>query len=302
MPFAIRTRAVTATTPDSPATSAPDAAAEFALLVSPLELFFDLVFVFTITQLAGGLAHHLTVGGLLQVLAMLAVIWWMYDAFIWLTNAMPPSTHGRRGVLLPGTAVSALAQVAGAAAVLAATFGYEERRARRLSVPGDRLPEEQTGTNRVGSGPGVIIKDGLYRVRNVGSGLLLEVAEGSRRSGAKAQQGRDDGTPAQLWRLTAVHPGGALYHFENAASGKRLDVTGASTDNGVPVQQWSANAFGAQEWLLEQHVDTPGTFTLTSFISGKALEVTDAATTPGAAVRQWEDNDTAAQWWRLEPA
>ena len=33
---------------------------------------------------------------------MLAVIWWMYDAFIWLTNAMPPSTHPRRAFLLLG--------------------------------------------------------------------------------------------------------------------------------------------------------------------------------------------------------
>ncbi|MFJ2579944.1 low temperature requirement protein A [Kitasatospora aureofaciens] len=74
--------------------------AEPALKVAPLELFLDLVFVFTITQLTGSLVHHLTPGGLAQVLVMLAVIWWMYDAFIWLTNAMPPSSHGRRGLLL----------------------------------------------------------------------------------------------------------------------------------------------------------------------------------------------------------
>jgi len=75
---------------------------ETNLRVSPLELFFDLVFVFTVTQLTDSLAHHLSVGGLLRVLVMLAVIWWMYDAFIWLTNAMPPSTHPRRALLLLG--------------------------------------------------------------------------------------------------------------------------------------------------------------------------------------------------------
>ncbi|WP_395294934.1 low temperature requirement protein A [Kitasatospora hibisci] len=80
---------------------APSAAeAEPALRVAPLELFLDLVFVFTITQLTGSLVHHLTPGGLAQVVVMLAVIWWMYDAFIWLTNAMPPTSHGRRGLLL----------------------------------------------------------------------------------------------------------------------------------------------------------------------------------------------------------
>ncbi|MEW1909808.1 low temperature requirement protein A [Kitasatospora sp. NPDC085895] len=75
---------------------------EAELRVGPLELFFDLVFVFTITQLTASLVHHLTPGGLVRVLVMLAVIWWMYDAFIWLTNAMPPSTHPRRAFLLLG--------------------------------------------------------------------------------------------------------------------------------------------------------------------------------------------------------
>ncbi|MFJ4591659.1 MULTISPECIES: RICIN domain-containing protein [unclassified Kitasatospora] len=141
------------------------------------------------------------------------------------------------------------------------------------------------------------ITDGRYRIRNVDSGLLLEVADGSRRSGARVRQGADDGSDAQLWQLTAVHPGGALCHLENAASGKRLDVTGASTDDGVPIQQWSANAFGAQEWLLEAHVDAPGTYTITSFISGKPLT---AAAPPDPTVHQWEDTDSPAQWWRFE--
>ncbi|WP_170304930.1 low temperature requirement protein A [Kitasatospora viridis] len=70
------------------------------LRVSPLEAFLDLVFVFTITQLTASLVHHPTPGGLLRVLVMLAVIWWMYDAFTWLTNAMPPATHTRRALLL----------------------------------------------------------------------------------------------------------------------------------------------------------------------------------------------------------
>ncbi|MER7845352.1 low temperature requirement protein A [Kitasatospora sp. NPDC096077] len=95
------------TVPHRPfASSVPAAAADVrgraqpALKVAPLELFLDLVFVFTITQLTGSLVHHLTLGGFAQVLVMLGVIWWMYDAFIWLTNAMPPRTHGRRGLLM----------------------------------------------------------------------------------------------------------------------------------------------------------------------------------------------------------
>ncbi|MFJ1702433.1 RICIN domain-containing protein [Kitasatospora sp. NPDC088346] len=145
-----------------------------------------------------------------------------------------------------------------------------------------------------GRGP---VAEGSYRLRNVGSGLLLEVAGGSVRHGAKVRHGRDDDSAAQVWRVSAVHEGAGLYHLENAASGKRLDVTGARTDDGVPLQQWSANAFGAQEWLFERHVDAPGTFTVTAFVSGKVMEAADDGT-----VRQWEDTDTPAQWWRLEQA
>jgi low temperature requirement protein LtrA len=72
--------------------------------VSTLELFFDLVFVFTITQLTATLAHHPTAEGLLQVVVMLVVIWWMYSGYAWLTNAIPPARTVRRLFLLGGMA------------------------------------------------------------------------------------------------------------------------------------------------------------------------------------------------------
>ena len=72
--------------------------------VSTLELFFDLVFVFTITQLTGVLAHHPDGEHLLQVGLMLTVIWWMYGGFVWLTNAVATDTTRRRLLLLGGMA------------------------------------------------------------------------------------------------------------------------------------------------------------------------------------------------------
>jgi low temperature requirement protein LtrA len=72
--------------------------------VSTLELFFDLVFVFTITQLTATLAHDPTAEGLLQVVLMLIVIWWMYSGYAWLTNAIPPESPARRLFLLGGMA------------------------------------------------------------------------------------------------------------------------------------------------------------------------------------------------------
>jgi low temperature requirement protein LtrA len=72
--------------------------------VSTLELFFDLVFVFTITQLTGVLAHDPDLLHLLRVAVMLAIIFWMYGGYAWLTNAVAANTAARRLVLLGGMA------------------------------------------------------------------------------------------------------------------------------------------------------------------------------------------------------
>jgi low temperature requirement protein LtrA len=57
--------------------------------VTPLELFFDLVFVFALTQVTGFLTHHLTWLGMLQGGALLAALWTAWEGYSWLTNAVP---------------------------------------------------------------------------------------------------------------------------------------------------------------------------------------------------------------------
>jgi low temperature requirement protein LtrA len=93
--------------------------------VTTLELFFDLVFVFTITQLTSVLVHEPTWTGLAQVTLMLGVIFWMYGGYAWLTNAIALDRVGRRLALLGAMAallVVALA-VPRAFAGSGATFG-----------------------------------------------------------------------------------------------------------------------------------------------------------------------------------
>ena len=58
--------------------------------VTNLELFFDLVFVFAITQVTAFLADDLTWGGLLRGLFILAALWWTWAAYAWLTNTLDP--------------------------------------------------------------------------------------------------------------------------------------------------------------------------------------------------------------------
>jgi low temperature requirement protein LtrA len=58
--------------------------------VTPLELFFDLVFVFAITQVTGFLADNSTWLGLLRGLMLLAALWWAWVFYAWLTNTLNP--------------------------------------------------------------------------------------------------------------------------------------------------------------------------------------------------------------------
>jgi low temperature requirement protein LtrA len=70
--------------------------------VSTLELFFDLVFVFTITQLTSVLVAGADEAAAVQVVVMLAVIWWMYDGYAWLTNAIATDRLRYRIALIGG--------------------------------------------------------------------------------------------------------------------------------------------------------------------------------------------------------
>ena len=74
------------------------------LRVSTLELFFDLVFVFTITQLTGMLSRDLDLVGAARVLLVFGVLWWMYGGYAWLTNARVPHQVPERLLLLLGMA------------------------------------------------------------------------------------------------------------------------------------------------------------------------------------------------------
>jgi low temperature requirement protein LtrA len=70
--------------------------------VSTLELFFDLVFVFTITQLTGVLAAGKDLTSTAQVVVLLLLIWWMYDGYAWLTNAIRTDRVRYRLLLMGG--------------------------------------------------------------------------------------------------------------------------------------------------------------------------------------------------------
>jgi low temperature requirement protein LtrA len=72
--------------------------------VLPLELFFDLVFVLAITQCTTLMSHHTTWEGLGQGMLILALLWWSWTAYAWLTSVVDPEEGGVRIALFAAMA------------------------------------------------------------------------------------------------------------------------------------------------------------------------------------------------------
>ena len=82
-------------------------------LVSPedqgatfIELFFDLVFVFAVTQVTHYAAHHLDVQGILRAVMVFWLIWWGWSQFTWTLNAANTDHHHVRLATLISTGVA----------------------------------------------------------------------------------------------------------------------------------------------------------------------------------------------------
>jgi hypothetical protein len=68
--------------------------------VAPLELFFDLVFVFAITQVTALMSHDPHWDGLARGMLVLAVLWWAWAAYGWLTNYIAAEEDRERLLML----------------------------------------------------------------------------------------------------------------------------------------------------------------------------------------------------------
>jgi hypothetical protein len=123
-----------------------------------LELFYDLVFVFAITQVSQFLLAHLTATGVAEAALVLLVVWWAWNYTTWVTNELDvESTVVRLWKRLGGAIACVAVAAAGSFApsvvlaalvvvVLVAVIGLEQqsgakRRARGEPSPLERLAE-----------------------------------------------------------------------------------------------------------------------------------------------------------------
>jgi len=80
--------------------------------VTPLELLFDLVFVFAFTQVTTVLSDDPTWRGLGHGLLILAALWWAWAAYAWLTNTVNPEVGAVWGAMLFAMAAMFIAALA----------------------------------------------------------------------------------------------------------------------------------------------------------------------------------------------
>ena len=133
--------------------------------VTPLELFFDLVFVFAITQVTAMLAHDPTWAGLGRGLLVLANLWWAWAAFSWLTNTIDPDHGATRLAMIGASAAALIASLAvpGAFGRDALAFGLAYTAVRVLHVVLFILatPDREVRGAIERMAPGFLISSGL---------------------------------------------------------------------------------------------------------------------------------------------
>src|SRR5262245_14096649 len=83
-----------------------------------MELFFDLVYVFAVTQLSHLLLEHLSLRGAFQTLLLLLAVWWAWIYTTWITNWFDPDRRAVR-LMLVGVMLASLFM----SATLPAAFG-----------------------------------------------------------------------------------------------------------------------------------------------------------------------------------
>ena len=80
-----------------------DAHTEPLVSADPVELFFDLAFVFALARLVGFIHDDLAAVTLVRALVLFALLWWAWSQFTWAANAVGSATRGVRVVLLAAT-------------------------------------------------------------------------------------------------------------------------------------------------------------------------------------------------------
>ena len=141
------------------------------------------------------------------------------------------------------------------------------------------------------------LEDGTYTVSTkLKDGMVLDVADGSRKDGANARLWSSNGTKAQRW--TVSHDSKGYVTLRNVNSGKALDVKDGKAANGSNVQQYAPNSYRSQKWVA---VRSGSVYKLVSALSpSMALDVKDGKAANGSNVQIYTANGYRSQQWTFK--
>ena len=150
--------------------------------------------------------------------------------------------------------------------------------------------------------PGVYItNNGIYELKNVNSGLYLDVFNGLNVNGTNVQQWTGNGATAQQFKMAAR--GNGYYSLLSASSNftKALDIDSGKTEDGTNVIIWDYHGGDPQQFYLKRNLD--GSFALLTkgTNNASAIEVYNFSTVDGGNVCQYGYWGGTAQHWYLEP-
>lgn len=144
--------------------------------------------------------------------------------------------------------------------------------------------------------------EGIYYIKNVHSGLYLDVANGSTSNNANIQQWSYNGCNAQKFKI--VSDGNGYYHILTGATGysKCVDVAGGKSADGANILQYTYKGSTNQQFKIEKQSD--GNYAILTRASNCAsgLDVYNWSTESGGNINQWNYWGGACQKWVLEPA
>ena len=144
------------------------------------------------------------------------------------------------------------------------------------------------------------VVEGVYKLKNVNSGLYMDVADGSSENGANIRQWEGNGYDAQKFKIVSNDDG--YYYLLTGASGytKSVDIDSGSGADGTNVLQWDYWGGDMQLYKVVQNGDGSYSFLTKVSENKSAIEVYDFGTSSGDNIAQWEYWGGPAQCWNLE--
>ena len=150
--------------------------------------------------------------------------------------------------------------------------------------------------------PAVLSEGAVYMIKNINSGLYMEVDGGKTENGANVQQwGADSAASHNTWRVLSAGEG---YYYLYSQIGDKitylLDVTNGSADNGTNIQIYSDTKADAQQFKFIRNND--GSYCILTKASNdkSCIAVSSASESSGASIVQWSvKNSDASQKWEL---